>query len=299
MHQVCSCVCVCVSPRVPLQSGAQRRQTPGKARCNLTSRLVFFSLPPFPPFCPLPFSFSPLFAEELTEQQQQQQWRQHFLVGCVGGRFQPAWLVLEFGALRSAAVSRRLSAHTHTQWCNQQPHAQPKHSVSLYLSLSLSPPLWEWSTRCLRLCCRGLPPVSDLSHTYARSILIMMWEVRTAFLYCLALLSVCLLQFQQHCTTFACFVCVGLGVVQCVWAVFDFIGCLCGELPFVMSRRSQTARHDGGNLSCVRKSCAAACAFGRKLPHPCATGYLFRQWQACNWLTVEPESTSPFLNPPS
>lgn len=47
--------------------------------------------------------------------------------------------------------------------------------------------------------------------------------------------------------------CVGLGVVQCVWAVFDFIGCLCGELLFVMSRRSQTARHDGGISAAFEK----------------------------------------------
>lgn len=203
MHQVYSCVCVCV----PLQSGVERRQTPGKARCNLSSTLVFFSLPPFPSFCPLPFSFSSLFGEELKALAA----AATALPGCVGGRFQRAWLALEFGALRSAAVSRsrRLSAHTHSGATSS--HTR---SVSLYLSLSLSPPLWEWSTRCLRLCCRGLPPVSDLSHTYAHSIVSMMWEVRTAFLHSLSLSRSCLSLFcssnsrgLKHCTTFACLLC--------------------------------------------------------------------------------------------
>jgi len=120
---------LCVCMRVPLQSGVERRQAPGKARCNLTSTLVFFSLPPFPSFCPLPFSFSPLFGEELKA-------LAAALPGCVGGRFQWAWLALEFGALRSADVSRsRRLTQTHTQWRNQQPHAL---CLSICLSLSLS-----------------------------------------------------------------------------------------------------------------------------------------------------------------
>lgn len=156
MHQVYSCVYVCV----PLQSGVERRQTPGKARCNLSSTLVFFSLPPFPSFCPLPFSFSSLFGEELKA------LAAAALPGCVGGRFQWAWLALEFGALRSAAVSRsrRLSPHTHSGATSS--HTR---SVCLYLSLSLflllsengPPGAWGSAVAACRPCL--------ISHTHTRT----------------------------------------------------------------------------------------------------------------------------------
>ncbi len=161
MHQVCSCVCVRVCPTAVWC----RTQTPGKARCNLTSRLVFFSLPPFPSFCPLPFSFSSLFAEELRAAAAVAA----ALPGCVGGWFQPAWLVLEFGALRSAAVSRRLSAHTHTHSGTTSSHTRSLSALSLSICLSLflllseygPPGAWGSAVAACRPCL--------ISHTHTRA----------------------------------------------------------------------------------------------------------------------------------
>lgn len=81
--------------------------------------VISFSLPPFPYFCPLPFSFSSLFAEELTEQWQQQQ--QHFLVVSVGGSSQRDWRLSS--VLCAVLLFLAGSRLTHIQWRNQQPHA--------------------------------------------------------------------------------------------------------------------------------------------------------------------------------
>lgn len=124
---------LCVCARVPLQSGAQRRQTPGKARCNLTSRLVFCSLPLFPSFCPLPFSFSSLFAEELTEQQQQ--WQQHFLVVSVGGSSQCDWC--SSSVLCAVLLFLAGSRLTHTHSGTTSSHTRSLSALSLPICLSL------------------------------------------------------------------------------------------------------------------------------------------------------------------